>query len=58
MFHDPEWFFTGEPTVVWGRQLDYVDVKGGDDYIVTPDQRRFQSLRRAFALYRVRIHLS
>lgn len=53
MFHDREWLFTDEPTVMWGRQLNYVDVKGGDDYIVTPDKRRFQSLRRAFALYRV-----
>jgi len=53
MFRDPNWFFTDEPTVMWGRQLEYVDVKDGDDYVVTPDRRRFTTLRRAFALYRV-----
>lgn len=38
---------------MWGRQLQYVDGKANDDYIVTPDQRRFTTLRRAFAIYRV-----
>ncbi len=53
MFHDRGWFFTDEPTVMWGRQLQYVNGKGNDDYIVTPDQHRFTTLRRAFAIYRV-----
>jgi len=53
MFNDPEWFFTDEPTVMWGRQLEYRDVKDGPDLVITPDRRRFTDLRRAFALYRV-----
>ncbi len=53
MFHDRDWFFTDEPTMMWGRQLQYVDGKENDDYIVTPDQHRFTTLRRAFAIYRV-----
>lgn len=53
MFHDRDWFYTDEPTVMWGRQLEYVDGKDDEDYVVTPDRRRFKSLRRAFALYRV-----
>ena len=53
MFRDPNWFFTDEPTVMWGRQLEYVDVRNGDHHIVTPDRCRFTTLRRAFALYRV-----
>lgn len=52
-YRDPNWFFTDEPTVMWGRQLVYVEPKPGDDYVLTPDNRRFKSLRRAFALYRV-----
>lgn len=47
------WFFTDEPNVMWGRQLTYVEPKQGEEYIETPDNRRFRSLRRAFALYRV-----
>lgn len=53
MFHDRDWFFTDEPTVMWGRQLEYVDGKDDPDYVVTPDRRRFTTLRRAFAFYRV-----
>lgn len=53
MYNDPNWFFTDEPTVMWGRQLEYREVKDGPDLVVTPDDRRFTTLRRAFALYRV-----
>ncbi len=53
MFHDRNWFFTDEPTVMWGRQLEYVDGERDPDYVVTPDRRRFGTLRHAFALYRV-----
>lgn len=53
MFHDRDWFFTDEPTMMWGRQLQYVDGGKSPDYIVTPDRRRFDTLRAAFALYRV-----
>ncbi|MFM9975511.1 MAG: hypothetical protein ACKVON_13175 [Beijerinckiaceae bacterium] len=52
-YNDPNWFFTDEPTVMWGRQLTYLERKPGEEYVVTPDNRRFTSLRRAFALYRV-----
>lgn len=52
MYNDPNWFFTDEPTVMWGRQLEYRDVKDGPDLVITPDDRRFTTLRRAFALYR------
>lgn len=52
-YSDPAWFFTDEPTVMWGRQLRYVEPKPGEEYLTTPDNRRFKSLRRAFALYRV-----
>lgn len=51
--YDQSWFFTDEPNVMWGRQLTYVEPKPGEEYVVTPDNRRFTSLRRAFALYRV-----
>lgn len=53
MYNDPNWHFLDEPTMMWGRQLDYVEVKDGDNYVRTPDHRRFLTLRRAFALYRV-----
>lgn len=53
MFRDPAWFFTDEPNVMWGRQLEFVETKGGDNLVITPDLRRFTTLRRAFALYRV-----
>lgn len=53
MFRDRNWFFTDEPTMMWGRQLEYVDGGKNPDYIVTPDRRRFSTLRGAFALYRV-----
>ena len=52
-YNDQTWFFTDEPNVMWGRQLVYVEPKPGEEYVVTPDNRRFTSLRRAFALYRV-----
>jgi len=53
MYNDPNWYFTDEPTVMWGRQLEYRQVKDGTKIVVTPDDRRFTTLRGAFALYRV-----
>lgn len=55
MFRDQTWFFTDEPTVMWGRQLTYIDAGTTLDpnvRVITPDGRRFSSLRRAFAIYR------
>lgn len=53
MYNDPNWFFTDEPVQMWGRQLVYHEIRDGDDQVITPDNRRYTSLRRAFALYRV-----
>ncbi len=53
MYNDPNWFFTDEPTVMWGRQLEYRQMGDGSNLVITPDDRRFTTLRRAFALYRV-----
>lgn len=52
-YNPQDWFFTDEPNVMWGRQLAYVEPKPDEEYVMTPDNRRFRSLRRAFALYRV-----
>lgn len=58
MWSDLNWFFTDEPNVMWGRQLEYVESRFGkrEEFIVAPDQRRFTSLRRAFALYRLGVN--
>ena len=44
MWNDADWFFTDEPTAMWGRQLDYRQtwISGERQMaIVTPDGRRF-----------------
>ncbi|MBR0553757.1 hypothetical protein [Stakelama marina] len=53
MWNDPEWFFTDEPHIMWGRQLRYGKYSNRDMYFIdTPDGRRHATLRRAFASYR------
>lgn len=55
MFYDCEWLFIDEFIVMWGWQFNYVDVKGGDDYIVIFDKCCFQLLWWVFVFYCVGI---